>query len=477
MKEVLEEAGINYVYFSASTMDPWVDFIGIPKERKDGDGSESYLELVRPRNFAEDKVEAIILDEFNRSHKKVRNAVMELIQFKSINGKKFNNLKVIWAAINPHDEDETYSVEKLDPAQFDRFQIKMYFDNMPDMQYFAGKYGVEWAEIAIDWFKKAIAHFNEMKKKNAAEALDIYEISPRTLDYALQVFKDGGEIRDTLPSIYNVGELQRELSQGSTASLLKKHFESGDTVQAKAFINKVNVIENAMPLLLKNEKYRDFFIPLVGSEDLVRFITKEDALLEYVIKPEVIATYKDVLETVEKSMNLSTGKIKKITLAMNNYRASQKVASGDTGVSMFTGTNKDNAEFEQYLNKVCSKDELQSIDVSTIDREKYFTTLTAKYPESFNNVEAEFKMLKVLFKIIEPSQIRTLTNDTYKAMVPLINTVTDRILSNGWTKDMLVKKINQKTPFENTRLSKVQQFLDSNVHQLKHNISYITFRV
>lgn len=31
---------------------------------------------------------------------------MELIQFKSINGKKFNNLKVIWAAINPDDGDK-----------------------------------------------------------------------------------------------------------------------------------------------------------------------------------------------------------------------------------------------------------------------------------------------------------------------------------------------------------------------------------
>lgn len=34
---------LKWLYFSASTMDPWVDSIGVPKEHKDGDGS--YLEL------------------------------------------------------------------------------------------------------------------------------------------------------------------------------------------------------------------------------------------------------------------------------------------------------------------------------------------------------------------------------------------------------------------------------------------------
>ena len=34
---------LKWLNFSASTMDPWVDFIGVPKEHKDADGS--YLEL------------------------------------------------------------------------------------------------------------------------------------------------------------------------------------------------------------------------------------------------------------------------------------------------------------------------------------------------------------------------------------------------------------------------------------------------
>ena len=109
---------MKWLYFSASTMDPWVDFIGVPKEKKTAEG-KSYLELVRPQAFEDDEVEALFFDEYNRSPKKVRNAVMELIQFKSINGKKFKNLKVIWAAINPNDKDDEetkYDIEELDPA-------------------------------------------------------------------------------------------------------------------------------------------------------------------------------------------------------------------------------------------------------------------------------------------------------------------------------------------------------------------------
>ena len=95
---------LNWKYFSAATMDPWVDFIGIPKEKMDEDTGESHITLVQPKGLRE--VEALFLDELNRAPKKVRNAVMELIQFRSINGIPFPNLKFIWAAINPDDEED-----------------------------------------------------------------------------------------------------------------------------------------------------------------------------------------------------------------------------------------------------------------------------------------------------------------------------------------------------------------------------------
>ena len=134
-------------------MDPWVDFVGVPKEKIDANGV-SYLDLIRPKHFQNDEVEAIFFDEFNRANKKILNSVMELIQFKSINGKKFNNLKIIWAAINPEDdEQEHYSVEELDPAQLDRFHVIVDVPYIPNADYFRKVYGNDMADSAITWWK------------------------------------------------------------------------------------------------------------------------------------------------------------------------------------------------------------------------------------------------------------------------------------------------------------------------------------
>src|ERR1017187_2594601 len=93
VKKVFTEAyGDRWKYFSASTLDPWVDFVGTPKSVDDPRGGQ-VLELIRPKFIKHDEVEAIFLDEFNRAPDKVINAVMELIQFRSINGHKLKNLK------------------------------------------------------------------------------------------------------------------------------------------------------------------------------------------------------------------------------------------------------------------------------------------------------------------------------------------------------------------------------------------------
>ncbi len=127
---------LKWKYFSASTLDPWVDFVGVPREATDENGNV-YLDLLRPREFAADEVEAIMIDEYNRGAKKVKNAVMELLQFKSINGKKFNNLKMVWAAINPDDDaDNSYEARKI----FSQNQTAYYTDHLSDIGTFTGRF-------------------------------------------------------------------------------------------------------------------------------------------------------------------------------------------------------------------------------------------------------------------------------------------------------------------------------------------------
>ena len=69
IKQCFEDNKINHLYFSGATLDPWVDFVGIPKEKEttSTDGKKtSYIELVRPKYFEQDEVEAIFIDELNK---------------------------------------------------------------------------------------------------------------------------------------------------------------------------------------------------------------------------------------------------------------------------------------------------------------------------------------------------------------------------------------------------------------------------
>jgi len=183
VQSAFDRHGIKWRYFSAATMDPWVDFIGVPKEKQSGD--TSYLELIRPKDFAEDEVEFIFFDEFNRAPSKVRNAVMELIQFKSINGRKFHNLRGIWAAINPHDDEGTYDVERLDPAHEDRFHIHFTLPTKPDLDFFIGKYGKDVGVRAVNWWNQLPDSVKDL-------------VSPRRLDLATDLVSKGGDPVDML---------------------------------------------------------------------------------------------------------------------------------------------------------------------------------------------------------------------------------------------------------------------------------------
>ena len=52
--DAFNRSGLRWKYFSASTMDPWVDFIGVPKEKEDPECN--YLELIRLKEFQRDYI-------------------------------------------------------------------------------------------------------------------------------------------------------------------------------------------------------------------------------------------------------------------------------------------------------------------------------------------------------------------------------------------------------------------------------------
>lgn len=270
IKKVFEDAGLvlgeSYLYFSASTLDPWTDLIGVPKEIIDEDG-DRVLDFVRPKALSKNsKIEAIFFDEYNRAPKKIRNAIMELIQFKSINGKKFPNLKVVWAAINPETEEEIYDVEKLDPAQKDRFEIPMPIPYECDSTYFCEKYGEDMGLAAIEWWNDLPV---EMKDS----------VSPRRVDYALNLFRIGGNMEDVLPGNTNVAKLHNLIINGPIHKALHKFMKENDVKKAKTFISNENNYEQSKKYIKSESEICKFYLPLINNEKICLMMSESNGKL------------------------------------------------------------------------------------------------------------------------------------------------------------------------------------------------------
>lgn len=265
VKNIFEANGLKVgddaLIFSASTMDPWTDLIGIPYPTKSAK-EESEVKYLKPSHINEEKIQAIFFDEFNRSHKKIRNAVMELIQFKSINGRPFPNLKVIWAAINPDDdENNTYDVEPLDPAQKDRFHIHITLDNSLNREFFVNKFGVIWTESAFDWWNALPDKIKQF-------------ISPRRLEYALEIYSQDGDLSDVLPESCLPKKLAQALSQGSPKQKFIKIIESNNEKQLKDFLKDFSNISSVSSLIETDEKIAKACLPNMPKEALVGMISK-----------------------------------------------------------------------------------------------------------------------------------------------------------------------------------------------------------
>jgi len=177
LRSAANELGLSMKYYSSSTLDPFADLVGIPVP----DTIKRVVEYYRPREI--DEAQIIFFDELNRADPKTINAVMEIIQFKSINGDPLTNLKCVVAAINP--VDKGYNTEELDIAVRDRFDFFLTSEVVADYTFFKAKYGPAVARTAIDLFKEYQVSYKEDRrsKKNS-----LGYFSPRRLEKVLDAF-------------------------------------------------------------------------------------------------------------------------------------------------------------------------------------------------------------------------------------------------------------------------------------------------
>lgn len=214
LNKACENLGLRLKYYSASSLDPYTDLVGIPKFSKDENGKD-IITSVRPQEIND--AEVVFFDELNRADPKVLNAVFELIQFGSINGEKLENLKCVVAAQNPPDGD--YTVDPLDPALADRFQINLEMKPEVSASYLKSVLKDDTVDALVKW------HKDHGKKA--------HYISPRRIEMIGKVWEateDKGSLVAAMPSggIYDVGKLFNLLNNTSLDGDLESLLSNND---------------------------------------------------------------------------------------------------------------------------------------------------------------------------------------------------------------------------------------------------------
>lgn len=340
----------KYSYIAGATADPWTDIVGVPIAKDDGKGGK-VIEYARPNTIPDD-VEAIFVDEFNRAPKKIKNSFMQLIQFKSVNGRKYPNLKVVWAACNPWDQDNqsSYDVERLDPAHLDRFHAIINVNSQPDIKYFASSYGEKGKQAVIWWKQQSV----EAKKT----------ISSRRLSYAIDSHNKNIDLKFVLPSNANVDELIKTLSMDALEQWFdefKKQFEQSKN-GGQIPLQKIKQI--AQP----GEKHNRFF---EKSCTLKSFYTYAQPFLAAEQKNAYNSTGTAKVSTTLNSVKISDFKGKKIAISgvpRNMTKSKVEEALVNAGAILVNNVTKNNCDIllDFNLNSSSTKNNLAKYHKKTI---------------------------------------------------------------------------------------------------------------
>ena len=396
--------------------------IGVPKEIKDADG-RMYLDLVRPKIWANDEVDALFIDEYNRAEKKVRNAVMELIQFKSINGQKFKNLKIVWAAINPEDDESNeYDVEPLDPAQKDRFHIKVEIPYQCSLEYFTDKFDKHTAQTAIAWWTDLPA---EIKNK----------VSPRRLDYALEIHQLGGDLKYVLPEESNIKLLVGQLKSSPVEDTLTKFQQKQDKEGARKWLAIENNFNQAINSIMKRANKAAFFIPLMPEEKIAMMIASNETAKDVSIRlsatsPEMKNIINNIIENGQNQALVDELKAKTVVVIPPTNVVSDIIVNPKA--EKFTAKLTTNNDYANDLKLVEGKP-----FSNTFERFAVMNTLQEKMPGSVDKNES-FRTLTLLDMFVNRSRSGTVR--VAVMLIPMANHCIEHAILNGVEVDELMQK-------------------------------------
>ncbi len=271
LNEITKDLDFDMVYYSAPTMDVFLDFMGIPEKVQTPDGAQ--LTFALPENYRRTKQWVLFVDEVNRADKRVTNTLFEIAQFGSVNGRRLPNLVTVVAAANPpSDEDSSYHTNDFDVAFKDRFTLQEEIIARIDVEYFSKKFSPSMAQGAKEyWYGLS----PEQKKA----------CSPRRLEKACLWYTINGSTQGVLDGkSLNYAALDKLLETGKLEFTIDKMARDNDVRAAKEWINKNNNFQLGSNYIAQNAELADFYFDAMNPELQMTFISHNPRVLTNVTK-------------------------------------------------------------------------------------------------------------------------------------------------------------------------------------------------
>ena len=217
------------------------------------------------------------------------------------------------------------------------------------------------------------------------------EVSPRRLEYAIQMYKlRGGDMRDVLPSACNVSQLITNINNGPAVDKLKTFLQEKNEEEARKYLAIENNFAAAKPHIISPPDAKDdwyaFFLPLLSPEKLSLLISTCDPICDHVLDhADKVIVFRRVMQDI-LAANTNKKLIRRIkrVLGDNNTISQQYGAMCNPHPSPpHFNVGKNSAAWGGQLVAMLS----QPMD-KTPQRMKIYTELAANIPETLSAQDA-----------------------------------------------------------------------------------------
>jgi hypothetical protein len=139
-------------------------------------------------------------------------------------------------------------------------------------------------------------------------------VSPRRLDYALEIQKEGGDVFDVLPMETNPTKLIATLKLGSLEDKIKSLYKLKDAKKAQQFFNDENNFQAALPIIKRKTDYMKFFLPTIDNERITSLFFSDTHFKTFIL--DHAPYFKPALEEISNLKSVNKDDIRMINHAL-----------------------------------------------------------------------------------------------------------------------------------------------------------------